>query len=81
MSCIRTLLRLVGTTGGLSLLVNAEQYHYMKSYRLSAGLHVLVSDHDDEHVLVSNGATSADTGSHTTLAIHRKRVKEKLRRG
>ena len=66
---------LLGRRGGLSLTLNIEQYDYMNSFAMSAGVHVLTSDHQDDHTLVYNGAQSASAGSHTSLAVRRYRVR------
>ena len=74
---IQILVLHVGISGGLSLFINAEQYQYMRSYQLSAGLHVLISDEDDSKVIIDNKGLSASTGMHTAMAIKQKRVSYK----
>ena len=63
-------LDIAGNKGGLSLFINAEQYHYMKNYKISAGLHVLISDHSDSKALIKQKSLSASTGYHTNMAFN-----------
>ena len=65
---------LLGASGGLSLLINTEQYHYMRSYHTAAGLHFLVSDYEDNLQMVENKGRSASAGYHTTTVVKRKQV-------
>ena len=70
LSLFKASLAIAGNRGGLSLFINAEQYHYMRSYKISAGLHVLISDHSDSKALIEKKALSASTGYHTTMAFN-----------
>ena len=64
----------VGTSGGLSLVLNVEQYYYMHGYQSSAGMQVLVSDDKEVNVLVENRGIHVPAGKHTALAVTQQRV-------
>ena len=58
-----------GATYGLRLILNAEQYEYMKGSHHSAGFHVVVHDPTQISPSVADNAISIGPGSQTKVAI------------
>ena len=65
-----------GSLGGLSLLLDVEQYNYMRSAANSAGIQVLIHHHDEAMELVKNMAYSVSVGFHTNIALRYNKVQK-----
>ena len=60
--------------GGLRLLLDVEQYNYMKSSTTAAGIFVLIQNKAEAHQLVRNMAYSVSAGFHTNIALRYNKV-------
>ena len=59
----------IGSEGGLRLILNIEQYEYMSSFENTAGITIMISDHNDATQLVRNSGYSVSAGTHSTLSM------------
>ena len=59
----------VGSLGGLSLLLDVEQYFYMRGDNNAAGVRVLIQHHDEAKELVKNVGYFVSAGFHTYIAL------------
>ena len=64
----------IGTGGGLSLVLNVEQYNYMRTVYMSAGVHVLVSEPSESRTLLETRGLAVSVGTQTTLLLSQNRV-------
>ena len=64
-----------GSRGGLSLMLNVEQYQYGSAIHVSSGVHVLITDQHDSNILVENRGQYVPTGKHSVLTVVPTRVR------
>ena len=64
----------LGSLGGLSMTLNAEQYEYSSGLHSTAGFHVYISAKDDTNVLIENRGNFVSVGTQTSLAIKQTKV-------